>query len=56
MLKHGSQYHAGTVSVTGKSIIFTSQIISLANAGDATLELKLSLFQCQPDARDTTLV
>ena len=62
-IKPGSRYDTGIVSVTGKSIFFTSHCIpdnspigwTLANAGDATLENKLSLFQRHPDACNATL-
>ena len=53
------------VSVTEKSTyIFTMPDVKffnnligwmLANTGEATMEKKLSLFQCCPDARDATL-
>ena len=68
IVKPGSQYDAGAASVTEKKsffhhsncipdVKFFDNLIgwTLANAHDATLELKLSLFQRHPDACDATL-
>ena len=67
MIKPGLQYDAGAaraVNITGKNLFrsipdvkFFDNLIgqTMVNFSDATLEKKLSLFQCHPNARNATL-